>query len=141
MTNSFHQIPLHPKSRPLTAFSTDKGHFQFKRLPFGLKISTNSFQRMLSLALSGLQDTAFLYVDDIIVFGTNLVDHNNNLTKVFERLRKYNLKLNPEKCNFLKPEVTYLGHLQQMVFVQIPVNIVLLKIIQHRVMQMKYEDL
>lgn len=32
MTSSFHQIPLHRNSRPLTAFSTDKGHFQFKNL-------------------------------------------------------------------------------------------------------------
>ena len=68
MTSSFHQIPLHRDSRPLTAFSTPKGHFQFKRLPFGLKISSNSFQRMLTIALSGLDSQAFLYVDDIICF-------------------------------------------------------------------------
>lgn len=111
MTSSFHQIELAQDSRKLTAFSTNTGHYQFKRLPFGLKISTNSFQRMLSVALSGLDENAFLYVDDIIVFGCSLKHHNENLAKVFNRLRKYNLKLNPNKCNFLKPEVIYLGHL------------------------------
>lgn len=111
MTSSFHQIPLNKHSRPLTAFSTNEGHYQFKRLPFGLKISTNSFQRMMSIALSGLQASAFLYVDDVIVFGKNLKNHNENLIKVLGRLRRYNLKLNLEKCNFLKTEVIYLGHL------------------------------
>lgn len=111
LTSSFHQIELDEESRSKTAFSTLRGHFQFKRLPFGLKISTNSFQRMLSVALAGLSTEAFLYVDDIIIFGCSLLHHNDNLTKVFQRLRKYNLKLNPKKCNWLQTEVTYLGHL------------------------------
>lgn len=111
MTSSFHQISLHKNSRPLTSFSTGNGHYQFKRLPFGLKISSNSFQRMLTIALSGLDAEAFLYVDDIIVFGCSLKHHNDNLVKVFNRLRNYNLKLNASKCRFLKAEVVYLGHL------------------------------
>lgn len=48
MTSSFHQIELDRKSRPYTAFSTSNGHYQYTRLPFGLKISSNSFQRMLT---------------------------------------------------------------------------------------------
>lgn len=111
MTSSFHQIELHEDSRPLTAFSTTNGYYQFKRLPFGLKISSNSFQRMLTIALAGLESDAFLYVDDIIIYGCSLNHHNENLIRVFERLKKYNLKLNAEKCNFLCPEVVYLGHL------------------------------
>lgn len=111
MTSSFHQIELDHRSRPYTAFSTPNGHYQYTRLPFGLKISSNSFQRMLTIALSGLESEAFLYVDDIIVFGCSLNHHNANLVKVFEKLIKYNLKLNADKCCFLKPEVVYLGHL------------------------------
>lgn len=111
LQSSFHQIELTPESRTPTAFSTNNGQYHFKRLPFGLKISTNCFQRMLTVALSGLQWQAFMYVDDIIVFGRNVKHHNSNLRQLFERLRKFNLKLNPSKCNFLRPEVTYLGHL------------------------------
>lgn len=111
MTSSFHQIELDAKSRPYTAFSTPNGHYQYTRLPFGLKISSNSFQRMLTIALSGLDSEAFLYVDDIIIFGCSLKHHNRNLINVFDRLSKYNLKLNARKCCFLKPEVVYLGHL------------------------------
>ena len=65
---------------------------------------------MLTIALSGLDSEAFLYVDDIIIFGCSLKHHNKNLIKVFERLSKYNLKLNASKCVFLKHEVIYLGH-------------------------------
>lgn len=92
LTSSFHQIELEKESRPLTAFSSNKGHYHFKRLPFGLKISTNSFQRMLSVALAGLDLMAFLYVDDIIIYGCSLNHHNQNLIKTLDRLRKYNLK-------------------------------------------------
>lgn len=65
---------------------------------------------MLTIALSGLDSNAFIYVDDIIVFGCSLQHHNKNLERVFQRLQQYNLKLNPSKCNFLKREVIYLGH-------------------------------
>ena len=44
------------------------------------------------------------------MFECSLKHHNENLIKVFERLSKYNLKLNAKKCVFLKPEVIYLGH-------------------------------
>lgn len=111
LSSSFHQIELEEESRPLTAFTCSNGHYQFKRLPFGLKISTNSFQRMITLALSGLENIAFPYVDDIIIFGSTIAEHNANLKTIFERLRLYNIKLNPKKCKILKTEIIYLGHL------------------------------
>lgn len=49
-------------------------------------------------------------MDDIIVVGCS-VDHQlENLENVFKICRKYNLRLNPEKCEFFRPEVTFLGH-------------------------------
>jgi hypothetical protein len=107
----YHQIPISKESRECTAFSSDLGHFQFKRLPFGLKVSGNSFQRMMAIAMAGLTpESAFLYVDDLVVFGCSQQHHNSNLIKVFERLENYNLKLNPKKCQFMQSSVTYLGH-------------------------------
>lgn len=61
--------------------------------------------------MAGLKESVFLYVGDIIVFGCSLKHHNSNLITVFERYRKYNLKLNSTKSNFLQREVNYLGHL------------------------------
>lgn len=111
LMSGFHQIELEDDSKKVTAFSTTSGHYEFNRLPFGLNISPNSFQRMMQIALSGLPpECAFLYIDDIIVVGCSINHHLSNLEKVFEKLRFYNLKLNPSKCNFFKNEVTYLGH-------------------------------
>lgn len=98
-------------SRTPTAFSTQDGLYQFKRLPLGLKLSSNSFQRMLAISLSGLKAELFLYVDYIIVFGYSIKHHNQDLLNVFKRLKKYNLKLNASKYQFLKPEILYFGHL------------------------------
>lgn len=86
--------------------------FWEEMLPFGLKVSPNSFQRMMTVAMAGLSaESTFLYLDGIVVVGCSESHHLKNLVSVFNRLRRYNLKLNPEKCNFFQKEVTYLGHL------------------------------
>lgn len=110
--SGFHQIEIEKDSREFTAFSLpERGHFQFKRLPFGLNISPNSFQRMMSIALSGLSpECAFLYIDDVIVVGCSIEHHLKNLRRVFNCFRSRNLKLNPAKCNFFQSGVTFLGH-------------------------------
>jgi hypothetical protein len=65
----------------------------------------------MTKALSGLTKTkALIYLDDIVVWGTSLKEHNERLTEVFHRLRLHSLKLQPDKCEFLMKEVCYLGH-------------------------------
>lgn len=109
--SGFHQVPLHVDSRDITSFSTDRGSYRWKVLPFGLNIAPNSFSRMMSIAFSGLSpQQSFIYVDDIIVIGCSVQHHLKNLKNVFDIFRKYNLKLNPQKCNFFKPEILFLGH-------------------------------
>lgn len=112
LSSGFHQIPIiGEKSRDITSFSTPDGSFRWKVVPFGLNVSPNSFSRMMAIAFSGVPaGTAFLYIDDIIVVGCSENHHLKNLRKVFETLRKYNLKINPYKCDFFKTEVTFLGH-------------------------------
>lgn len=109
--SGFYQIPLSKKSRPVTAFSTDTGFYQWKVLPFGLNIAPSSFSRMMAIAFSGLSpNEAFIYMDDLIVIGLSENNYLNNLKTVFEMCRANNLKLHPEKCDFFKSEVTSLGH-------------------------------
>lgn len=112
LNQGYYQVSLSPESRKYTAFTTSTGQYQLKRLPMGLKTSCSNFSRVMSIAMSGLTyDKCFLYLDDLIIFGRNLEIHNKNLVSVLERLRKVNLKLNPDKCQFLKKEILYLGHL------------------------------
>lgn len=77
-----------------------------------LNVAPASFNRMMSIAFSGLSpQQAFIYMDDLIVIGFSENQHINNLRRVFEICREHNLKLNPEKCEFFRSEVTFLGHL------------------------------
>jgi len=111
LMSGFHQIELEENSRNITSFSTSNGSYRFTRLPFGLKIAPNSFQRMMTISFSGLEPSqAFLYMDDLMVIGCSEKHMIKNLTDVFNICRKYNLKLHPEKCSFFMHEVTFLGH-------------------------------
>ncbi|KAL0818955.1 hypothetical protein ABMA28_008252 [Loxostege sticticalis] len=112
LISGFHQIPIKPDDAPKTAFSVPEGHFQFNRMPFGLKNAPSTFQKLMNTCLSGLQGSrCFVYLDDIVIYSFDLSGHIKNLTAVFDRLRDFNLKLKPEKCEFLRKEVTYLGHI------------------------------
>ncbi|RYE21296.1 MAG: hypothetical protein EOP45_09775 [Sphingobacteriaceae bacterium] len=66
---------------------------------------------MMTIAFSGLShESAFIYMDDLIVIGFSEKSHLENLSKVFSTCRKYNMKLNPTKCDFFRTEVAFLGH-------------------------------
>jgi transposase InsO family protein len=54
--------------------------------------------------------TRFLFLFDIIIYARSLVYHDIKLREVLDRLGTYKLKLQPEKCEFLRKEVSYLGH-------------------------------
>ena len=67
---------------------------------------------MMDNALRGLiGKNCFVYLDDIVVYGSTIKEHNNNLKTLFERLRTTGLKLQPDKCEFIRPELEYLGHI------------------------------
>ena len=70
--SGFLQVPVKPEDQPKTAFST-RGHFQYTRMPFGLKGAPATFQRLMTTILSGIQGIKCLvYLDDVVVFGENL---------------------------------------------------------------------
>jgi len=109
--SGFLQVPVKLEDEAKTAFSTRDGHFQYTRMPFGMKGAPATFQRLMTTILSGIQGIKFLvYLDDVVVFGEDLRMHNDRLIEVFSRMRKYNMKLQPDKCEFLRKEVSYLGH-------------------------------
>lgn len=111
LESGYHQIPIEKNSRHLTAFSTENGFYQWKVLPFGISVAPASFTRMMTLAFSGLSpEQAFIYMDDAIIIGYTEENHLKNLKTVFETCRKFNLKINPNKCAFFRPEVNFLGH-------------------------------
>lgn len=103
LAKGFHQIHMYPDDVEKTAFSTPFGHYEYLRMPFGLKNAQASFQRMMNEVLEGLIGViCVIYLDDILIFSTSLQEHMINLRKVFDRLRQFNLKVQFDKCNFLR---------------------------------------
>ncbi|CAK1581928.1 unnamed protein product [Parnassius mnemosyne] len=112
LASGIYQVEMNPSDIPKTAFNVEHGHFEFLRMPMGLKNSPSTFQRVMDNVLRDLQNTVCLvYLDDIIVFSTSLQEHMVNLEKVFQKLRESNFKLQMDKSEFLKLETAYLGHI------------------------------
>ena len=103
---------MDPADSLKTAFSTPNGHYQYKRMPEGLKNAPATFQRLMDQVLRGLQGTEiFVYLDDIVVYTKNLEDHGKKIRRLFNRLADAKLSLQPRKCEFLRTVVAYLGHI------------------------------
>ena len=112
LASGFYQVEMDPQDISKTAFNVEHGHFEFLRMPMGLKNSPSTFQRVMDNVLRGLQNNICLvYLDDIIVYSTSLQEHMDNLEKVFQRLRESNFKIQMDKSEFLKLETAYLGHI------------------------------
>ena len=52
-----------------------------------------------------------VYLDDILIFTRTIEEHYNVFGKVLEKIREAKLRINPEKCQLLKSEVKFLGHI------------------------------
>ena len=107
----YHHIGLSEKSKPLTAFTTHSGKFQWNVLPFGIGIEVQTFSFVINKAIGQSSDFAANYLDDIIVFYRTAEDHLNHLKKVFAALQEADLKIKVSKCEFFKSHVCYLGFL------------------------------
>ena len=112
LKSGYWQVPLAPESRPVTAFTIPgRGLMQFRVMPFGLHSAPATFQRLLDSVLGPeLEPHVFVYLDDIIIASPTFGDHLKHLAEVFRRLRDAKLRLNPEKCQFCRSELQYLGH-------------------------------
>jgi len=112
LRSGYWQVPLDESSKEKTAFSTGRGLWQFKVMPFGLCNAPATFERLMEQVLAGLPlSIALVYLDDILVPGHSFSHQLSNLRKVFERLRAAKLKLSPKKCLLFRREVKYLGHM------------------------------
>lgn len=111
LSSGFHQIEMDPGSIEKTAFSVENGHYEYLRMPFGLKNAPATFQRVMDNVLRDLQGkTCLVYMDDIIIFSSSLEEHIKNLQQVFEKLQESRLKVQLDKSEFLRTEVEFLGH-------------------------------
>ena len=111
----YFQVPLSEDAIPKCAFYTPRmspSHWEFVRMPFGLKGAPATFQRMVDRVLAGIEyHTALAYLDDIIVYGRTFTECADRLQTVFDRVRSAGLKLKPAKCELFQDSLNFLGHL------------------------------
>ena len=109
LSRAYNQIPLDEQSKPFTTITTQRGLYQFNRLPFGISAAPAIFQRLLEDVLRGLPNVVN-YLDDILIAGATRAEHNDTLSAVLERLQRAGLTLKRSKCDFFKSSVVFLGH-------------------------------
>ncbi|KAG9447255.1 hypothetical protein H6P81_013383 [Aristolochia fimbriata] len=109
-SSGYNQIWMDPKDEELTAFRTPKGIFCYKVMSFGLKNAGATYQRaMQNIFDDFLHKRVECYVDDLVVKTKQRSDHLLDLRAVFERLRRFQLKMNPLKCAFGVTSGKFLG--------------------------------
>ena len=105
------QIKMYPPDEDKTAFYTDRGTYSYKVMPFGLKNTGVTFQRKVNFVFKDLiGKTMEVYVDDMLVKSIRRGKHIRHLEEAFSLLRKYNIRLNPEKCTFGVASSKFLGY-------------------------------
>ncbi|KAK4400663.1 hypothetical protein Sango_1172400 [Sesamum angolense] len=94
-SSGYNQICMAPADEELTAFRTPKGIYCYKVMLFGLKNADAIYQRAMQRIFDDmLHKNVECYVDDLVVKSKKRENHFHDLRKVFERLRRYQLKMN-----------------------------------------------
>ena len=115
LRNGYWHCSLDEESSNLTTFQTPFGQYKWKRLPFGLAVSSEIFQKKLIAALDGIEGVVCV-ADDILLYGVGedeekaKEDHNKKLEVLMERCKQHGIRLNKAKTELMKKEIIFLGH-------------------------------
>ena len=111
LSMGYHQVEMDKEDIQKTAFTTRTGQYAFLRMPFGLCGAPQTFQRvMASIVREQNWKHRVIYLDDVLLFGKSLAEHNERLRSVWGCLAEAGVKLSPNKCSFMKTKTVYLGH-------------------------------
>ena len=109
MKSAYNQLCLAKESKPLTTINTHRGLFQYNRLCFGIASAPGIFQQLMDNLLKSIPGVA-VFLDDILVTGSNRAEHDARLCEVLGKLQEAGLKLHPTKCEIAVLSVQYLGY-------------------------------
>lgn len=107
----FYQMPIREEDKQVTAFSANNRKYEYNRLPMGITIAPSSFMRNVNLIMNGLtEEQTLLFLDDILVKGKSIKDHDKNLRMTLDKLKSHGVKVNTKKCILFAESLIFLGH-------------------------------
>ena len=106
------QVEMVENSIPYTAFTVGPlSFYECVHTPFGLTNSPVMFQCLMESCLGDYHlKYCIIYLDDIIIFSKTPVEHITRVCKVFQKVDEAGLCLKPNKCEFFRDKLEYLGH-------------------------------
>lgn len=111
LMSGYYQIPVHAESRKFTAFVTQDGHYEFARMPFGLKNAPAVFQTCMNEMVKTLPPgEVIVYLNDTIIPSTTVEQGLERLRRFLQALEKVGMTLRCDKCVFLQERIKFLGH-------------------------------
>jgi hypothetical protein len=111
LRGAYNLVRIAPGDEWKTAFRTRYGSYEYQVMPFGLCNAPATFQQFMNEVFADLLDiNVIIYLDDILIFSENLEIHQEHIREVLRRLRKNNLFAKPEKCEFHKKRIEFLGY-------------------------------
>ena len=108
--HGYWSVKLDDESSKLTTFNSPKGRYRFTRLPFGLNVSQDVFQKHMDDILDQCPGTTGI-TDDVVVYGKTEEEHDRNLQHLMEVARKTGLIFNEEKCFIKQRQIKFFGTL------------------------------
>ncbi|KAM1951747.1 hypothetical protein ACFX15_006312 [Malus domestica] len=108
--SGYNQILTNPLDQEHTSFTTDRGLYCYKVMPFGLKNAGATYHRLVNSIFSEqIGKSMEVYVDDMLVKSKHADQHITNLSETFIILKRYRMRLNPNKCAFDVGSGKFLG--------------------------------
>lgn len=110
--SGYNQIRIAPEDQEKTTFTRAWGTYYWNVMPFGLTNARATYQRAMMIIFHDMMHTFMEdYVDDILAKSYTRKEHLNILSKIFDRLERYQLRLNPKKCAFRVTSGNLLGYI------------------------------
>ncbi|CAH9148831.1 unnamed protein product [Cuscuta epithymum] len=105
------QVRISPGDEGKTTIVTRYGSYEFLVMPFGLTNAPATFCNLMNDVLYEYLDLfVVVYLDDIVVYSNSVEDHIVHLRKVLTQLRRNELYVKKEKCEFCMGQISFLGH-------------------------------
>ena len=109
LKDAFFRIGVPAKYRPLTAFTSKGVQYQFRKMPFGVKTGPAVFQRYMDHSLADLSDWLLVYIDDILIGGSSLLELRHRTRILMQRLQGMGCTENKEKSEYEKTSLIFAG--------------------------------